>query len=128
MIKWRGKSTNGIWRRKEEADTFTELYELCVMNETINTTDSDPWGDLILEESNKSYSDFKDEDGDIDYDAANNFIYSDKSYSPTDEDIWLLIANQNGNAYYQTFEYEDEDGELIAIDKDCFDEDGKFKY
>lgn len=128
MIKWRGKSTNGIWRRNEEADTFTELYNLCYENGTINNTDSDPWDDLMLEKAGKSYSDFEDEDGDFDYNAMRNFIDSNESYRLTDEDIWLLIANQNGNAYYQSFEYENEEGELIEINKDCFDEDGKFKY
>ena len=26
MIRWEGKSTNGIWRRQENANTFNELY------------------------------------------------------------------------------------------------------
>ena len=45
----------------------------------------------------------------------------------TDEELWLLISEQKGNAYYQNFEREGED-ERIEIECDDFDENGKYKY
>lgn len=128
MIKWYGRSTSGNWRRNEEAENFIELYELCVDNGTINISDSDPWDDLILEKSGKSLIDFEDELGFTDCEKLRSFIESDEAYNPTDKDIWQLIKSQDGNAYYQIFECENSDGELIDIDESCFDKLGNFIF
>lgn len=124
MIRWYGKSTNGNWRRKEEANNFIELYELCVDNGTINISDSDPWNDLIIEKSGKTYQEFKNEDEEIIFEKLEGFLLSDEAYNPTDKDIWQLIKNEVGNAYYQTFEFETEDG-FVEIDENNFDKNGK---
>lgn len=128
MIKWYGKSTNGNWKRREEAESFLELYNICVENDTINTEDSDPWDDLILEKSGKLINDFEDESGFTDCEKLRTFIESDEAYSPTDKDIWQLIKSQKGNAYYQTFECENLEGNLIEIDNSCFDKSGNFIF
>ena len=45
----------------------------------------------------------------------------------TDEELWLLISEQNGNAYYQTFE-RDYNGRYVSVNLEDFDENGKYKY
>lgn len=126
MIKWSGKATNGIWRRKEEAENFLELYNLCVKNETINVFDGDPWDEAILEKNNKTWDDFSDEQGELDFEKFQKWSESEAT-DLTDKEIWLLISGQIGNAYYQTFEIRDDDA-YREIDGNDFDDSGKFKY
>lgn len=49
MIKWTGRSTNGIWKRKEDAHSFIELYNLCVENGTISECDESPYNKALME-------------------------------------------------------------------------------
>lgn len=126
MIKWSGKSTNGIWKREEEAATFIELYNLCVKNSTINVFEEDPWDEAVLEKNNKTWDDFNDEEGELDFEKFQKWSESEV-IDLTDKEIWLLISNQKGNAYYQSFEIWD--GKVYKeIDGNDFDENGKFKY
>ena len=126
-IYWSGKSTDGIWKAKYEADSFLELFNLLMEKEVINSYDFDVYDKAILEKYNKTEDDpeFLDEDGDLDYSKVQNFVESKPSL--TDEDLWVLIFSQNGKAYYQTFERDNgEDREEIG--REHFDENGKYKY
>ena len=126
-IYWSGKSTNGIWKRKYEADSFMELFNLLMDKEIINSCDYDVYDHAVLEKYNKSEDDaeFQDEDGFEDYEKIQKFVESKPAL--TDEELYLLIAGQNGNAYYQTFERDNED-ERVEIDRTDFDENEKYKY
>lgn len=127
MIYWKGRSTNGVCRYKAVAVTFINLFNDLINREIIIDHDTDIYDDAVLEKYNKSYKDreFRDEDGELDYEKVREFV---ESHNLTDEEIWLLIAHQNGNAYYQTFEREDENGEKVEISKEDFDEKGNYRY
>lgn len=126
-IYWSGKSTNGIWKRKYEANSFIELFNSLMDEEIINSCDYDVYEHAILDKYDKTEDDveFQDEDGDMDYEKIQEFV--DSKPDLTDEELWLLIAEQKGNAYYQTFERDNED-ERIEINRNDFDDDGKYKY
>lgn len=126
IIRWTGKSTNGVWKRKEKANSFIDLYNLCVENETISTYDNDPYISAVLEKFGKSGNDFLDEDGEIDVEAIDNW-YNESGHDLSDSEIMMLISTQNGNAYYQTFERFDEElGEYVEITLKDFDENGEY--
>lgn len=126
-IYWSGKSTNGIWKRKYEADSFMELFNLLMNEGIINSCDYDVYDHAILEKYDKTEDDaeFQDEDGDMDYEKIQEFVNSKPNL--TDEELWLLISEQKGNAYYQNFERDNKE-ERIEIECDDFDENGKYKY
>ncbi len=125
MIYWSGKSTDGIWKRSFEADTFLELFNLLMSKEIINDYDYDVYDRAVLEKYGKTEDDeeFKDDDGELDYSQVQAFV--DKRQL-TDEELWLLIASRNGKAYYQTFERDTEDGR-VEIGQNDF-ENGHYKY
>ena len=126
-IYWSGKSTDGIWKAKYEADSFLELFNLLMEKEVINSYDFDVYDNAILEKYNKTEDDpeFLDEDGELDYSKVQNFVESKPGL--TDEELWELIFHQNGKAYDQTFERDNgEDREEIG--REHFDETGKYKY
>lgn len=129
-IKWTGKATSGIWRREEiitSYNPFTELYTACLENGTISTVDSDPWEDALMEKNGKTEKDFYNEDGDFDFELYQNWIDEYDYIDLSDKDIYNIILEQDGNAYYQTFEYLDEKSdEYIEIDCNCFDKEGNF--
>lgn len=129
MIYWKGRSTNGICRYKATAGTFINLFNDLIDRNIIKDPDTDIYDDAVLEKYNKTFDDkeFQDEDGELDYEKVREFV---KNHNLTDEEIWLLISQQNGNAYYQTFEREDENEKmkLVEIDKSDFDESGKYLY
>lgn len=129
MIYWKGRSTNGVCRYKATAGSFIELFNKLMNREIINNTYYDVYDNAVLEKYNKSFSDkeFQDEDDELDYEKVREFV---ESHNLTDEELWLLIAHQNGNAYYQTFERADENEKmkLVEIDKSDFDENGKYLY
>lgn len=125
MIYWSGKSTDGIWKRSFEADTFLELFNLLISKEIINDYDYDVYDRAVLEKYGKTEDEeeFKDEDGELDYDKVQAFV---DQYHLTDEELWLLIASRDGKAYYQTFQRDTEDGR-VEIGQNDF-EDGHYKY
>lgn len=126
MIYWSGKSTDGIWKRSFEADTFLELFNLLISKEIINDYDYDVYDRAVLEKYGKTEDEeeFKDEDGELDYDNVQAFV---DQHHLTDEELWLLIASRDGKAYYQTFERNTKNGQ-IGIGENDFDEDGHYKY
>lgn len=128
-IYWSGKSTNGIWKRKYEAESFAELFNLLMDKEVINSYDYDIYNHAILAKFDKTEDDaeFYDDDGETDYDKIQKFIDTTPEAELSDEELWILIAEQNGNAFYQTFERDNGD-ERVEIGKEDFDENGKYKY
>ena len=126
-IYWSGKSTNGLWKRKYQANSFLELFNLLMDKEVIDSYDYDVYDHAILEKYDKTEDDpeFQDENGDLDYDKVQKFIESKPDL--TDEELWEVIFRQNGNAYYQTFE-RDNGEEREEIGMEDFDENGKYKY
>ena len=128
-IYWTGRSTNGLWKRSESADSFSELYEKCIDNDTISTYDYEPYDRLLLEKNGKTEDDFLDSDGYYDYTLFENWLFSNecKFKNLTDIEIKQLIREQDGNAYYQIFQYYDDDLEdYVDIDDSCFDENGNY--
>ena len=125
-IYWSGKSTNGVLKWKYEADSFKELFDLLMEKEIINDPDYDVYDRAVLNKYRKTEDapEFEDEDGYLDYDKISDFVEGNPL---TDQELWLLISEQNGNAYYQTFE-RGCDGQYVSIDPKDFDENGKFKY
>ena len=125
MIYWSGKSTDGIWKRSFEADTFLELFNLLMNKEIINDYDYDVYDHAVLNKYDKTEDDkeFKDADGKLDYNKVQAFV---DQHHLTDEELWLLIASRDGKAYYQTFERDTEDGR-VEIGQNDF-EDGYYKY
>ena len=95
MIYWTGKSTSGLCKWSEEADTFWELFKLLMDKEIINDYDYDVYDQAVLEKFDKTEDDeeFKDADGELDYNKVQAFV--DK-HSLTDEELWLLIACRRG--------------------------------
>lgn len=125
MIYWRGKSTDGIWKRSFEASNFADLFNLLMSKEIINDYDYDVYDRAVLEKYDKTEDDeeFKDADGELDYNKVQAFV---DQHHLTDEELWLLIASRDGNAYYQTFERDTEEGR-VEIGQNDF-EDGHYKY
>ena len=90
---------------------------------------SNIYNHAILAKFDKTEDDaeFFDDDGETDYDKIQKFIDTTPEAELTDEELWILIAEQNGNAFYQTFERDNGD-ERVEIGKEDFDENGKYKY
>ena len=126
MIYWRGKSTDGIMKWNFEASSFADLFNLLMSKEIINDYDYDVYDRSVLEKYDKTEDDeeFKDDDGELDYNKVQAFV---DQHHLTDEELWLLIASRDGNAYYQTFERDTEEGR-VEIGENDFDEDGHYKY
>lgn len=127
MIYWKGKSTNGILRYKAIESSFIKLFNELMNREIINNYDYDVYDNAVLKKHNKSFEDaeFQNEDGELDYEKVREFV---EKHNLTDEEIWLLISLQDGNAYYQKFERENENKERIEISKEDFDENGNYLY
>lgn len=123
-IYWTGTNAERNFRWKEEADSFPELYRKLVEKGVITVLDSDPLIDEILEKYGKTEDDteFLDSDGDLDYQKVQEFA---KEHDLTDEEYWLLIVRQNGDAYYQTFERAEGNG-FVEIGGSDF-ENGKYR-
>lgn len=126
-IYWSGRSTNGVLKCKFEADNFKDLFDILMEKEIINDPDYDVYDRAVLEKYDKTEDDseFLDSDGDFNYEKVEEFV---KSKPPlTDEELWILISEQDGNAYYQTFERYCQD-QLVEIGSEDFDDSGKYKY
>jgi hypothetical protein len=98
MLKFTGTNTNGTVKYEAQSTTWIGLYNDLVNKGIISTVDSDPYEVAKLEKAGKSYSEFENEDGDIDFEAI------EKLEDLTDAEIRSLISKQDGNAYYQTVE------------------------
>lgn len=126
MIYWSGKSTNGNSKWKDEADNFTELFSNLMDKEVIKNYDVNIYDKAVLNKYNKTENDseFCNEDGEFDYDKIVDFV---KIRPLTDKELWELIFEQKGKAYYQNFKRMD--GNILKeIDTDDFDENGNYKY
>ena len=125
MIYWTGKSTDGIWKRSFEADTFAELFNLLMDKEIINDYDYNVYDQAVLDKYDKTDDDeeFKGTDGELDYNKVQAFV---AQHPLTDEELWLLIASRNGQAYYQTF-WRDAEGGRVEIEQNDF-ENEHYKY
>ena len=126
MIYWSGKSTNGNSKWEDEADNFTELFSRLMDKEIIKNYDVDIYDKAVLNKYNKTENDseFCNENGEFDYDKIADFV---KTRPLTDKELWELIFEQKGKAYYQSFTRID--GNILReIDTDDFDENGNYKY
>lgn len=116
MIKWTGKSTNGLWRREAQAETMMELYNALVDNGAITLDDYDPYEKAIIEKAGYKYNEFMEQ-----WEEESNGAYTDEYFREktdgvdlTDEELYEVIKEERGNAYYQTFE--DQDGNELRFD------------
>lgn len=125
-IYWKGKSTNKSLEWKAEANNFLDLYNELIEREIIKNYDVDIYNNAVLNKYNKTEDDteFCDENGELDYDKINDFV---KVRPLTDKELWELIFEQKGNAYYQSFKRE-VDGELKEIDINDFDNSGNYRW
>lgn len=108
-IKWRGRSTSGLLKWNFEADTMRDLYHILVSKGIISTVDKDPYCEAMLNKVGLSESDFTEDEAEK---------YNDNYYEwfeKATDGIYLseveykeIIENENGNAYYQDFEIEEE--------------------
>lgn len=134
MIRWIGESTNRILKWWAEADSFVDLLEqLCYTKahgscEPISTIDYEPYDRAKCEKAQIDY-------GDIAYDVDRDWddIQAELDALPelTDEEIWLLICHENGNAFYQKFyrwDYIDQEWIDLEYDINWFDDDGRFIF
>ena len=126
MIKWTGQPTSRVYTWEKEANSFHKLYNNLVDGNIISTSDCDPYDEAILKKYGKTEEDFIDGYYNFNYDKYCKWC-SEIGACLTDKEIWEVIANERGNAYYQTFEIEI-DGECRAIEDDDFDAEGNFKY
>lgn len=113
--------------KKCEAESFTELFDTLAEEDVTTNPDYNVYDHAILEKYDKTEDDpeFLDSDGDFDYEKVEEFV---KSKPPlTDEELWILISEQDGNAYYQTFERYCQD-QMVEIGPKDFDDSGKYKY
>ena len=125
-IIWRGKSTNGLMKWDDRASSFMELYNDLVQKKVITEYDESPYESAVLEKYGKTVEDFCDEEGYIIDDEFNEFR---NTHDLTDEELWILIAQANGNAYYQTFErFSELEDSWVEIGESDFDSDGNFKW
>lgn len=116
MIRWTGKSTDGLWRREAQAETMTELYNKLVDNGAITLDDYDPYEKAIIEKAGYKYSEFMEQ-----WEEGSNGAYTDEYFREktdgvdlTDEELYEVIKEERGNAFYQTFE--DQDGNELRFD------------
>lgn len=96
MLEFRGTDTSKRIKYEAQASTWIGLYNELVNKGIISTVDGDPYEIEKLKKAGKTYSDFENEDGDIDFQAI------EKLEDLTDDEIRVLISEQNGSAYYQS--------------------------
>lgn len=126
MIKWKATSVNGLVEYEQEAESFKELFDELDERGIISDPDFPLYDTAILEKYGKSFSDndFKDETGELDYEKVDNFLDGKKL---SDKELYELILSKNGEAYYQKFMRETENG-IVEIEESDFDKAGKYKY
>jgi hypothetical protein len=126
MIKWKATSVNGLVEYEQEAESFKELFDELDERGIISDPDFPLYDTALLEKYGKLFSDndFKDESGELDYEKVDNFL-DGKELS--DKELYELICSRNGEAYYQKFMRETENG-IVEIGESDFDKTGKYKY
>lgn len=126
MIKWKATSVNGLVEYEQEAESFKELFDKLDERGIISDPDFPLYDTALLEKYEKSFSDneFKDEDGELDYEKVENFLDGKKL---SDRELYELILSRNGEAYYQKFMRETEN-QILEIEESDFDETGKYKF
>lgn len=75
-----------------------EFYNLCCENRTINNCDYDVYDNAILEKNNKTWEDFEDEYGELDYSAFHEWKVAE-AVDLTDEEIQKEIGNKTIEDY-----------------------------
>lgn len=126
MIKWKATSVNGLVKYEQESESFKELFDELDERGIISDPDFPLYDTALLEKYGKSFSDneFKDEDGELDYEKVENFLDGKKL---SDRELYELIISRNGEAYYQKFMRETEN-QILEIEESDFDETGKYKF
>ena len=126
MIKWKATSVNGLVEYEQEAENFKELFDALDERGIISDPDFPLYDTALLEKYGKLFSDndFKDESGELDYEKVDNFLDGKKL---SDMELYELIPSRNGEAYYQKFMRETENG-IVEIGESDFDKTGKYKY
>ena len=126
MIKWKATSVKELVEYEQEAESFKELFDELDERGIISDPDFPLYDTAILEKYGKSFSDndFKDETGELDYEKVDNFLDGKKL---SDKELYELILSRNGEAYYQKFMRETENG-IVEIEESDFDKGGKYKY
>lgn len=126
MIKWKATSVNGLVEYEQEAENFKELFDALDERGIISDPDFPLYDTALLEKYGKLFSDndFKDEIGELDYEKVDNFLDGKKL---SDMELYELILSRNGEAYYQKFMRETENG-IVEIGESDFDKTGKYKY
>ena len=126
MIKWKSTSVNRLVEYEQEAESFKELFDALDERGIISDPDFPLYDTALLEKYGKLFSDndFKDESGELDYEKVDNFLDGKKL---SDMELYELILSRNGEAYYQKFMRETENG-IVEIGESDFDKTGKYKY
>lgn len=110
MIKWTGKNTSRRTTWEVEAETFEELYNELVKRDIISELTDEinmftPYQEMILEINGLDrYEILEDKNYEEAVETIGELIENGKR--PTNDDWQDMISNQDGNAYYQTFEVE----------------------
>lgn len=122
MIKWNGKSTNGIWKKEIIANDYEELLEELVNRDIIDgywNMDSqafdglcdcsemlekfrDEYQEAIEEDDDEKMTSFEKQFDDIDW-------HEDVFSKLSEDDFKYVIRGCNSQAYYQEFEEVEED-------------------
>lgn len=121
-IEWTGRNTSKTKKWEITAESMIDLYNKIVNKEIISTENGDPWEEAVLKKAGKDINsdEFLDEDGYINPDLIQEAI--NKAEDLTDKELWKLIKNQYGNAYYQSFLVNNEE-----ITEEDFNEKGELK-
>jgi hypothetical protein len=126
MIIWKATSVNGLVEYEQESESFKELFNELDERGIISDPDFPLYDTALLEKYGKSFSDneFKDQTGELDYEKVDDFLDGKKL---SDMELYELILSRNGEAYYQKFMRETENG-IVEIGESDFDKTGKYKY
>ena len=121
-IEWTGRNTNKNQKWEVTAESMISLYNKLTEKGIISTEDKDPWEEAVLKKAGKDINsdEFLDEDGYINPELIQKAI--DEAEDLTDKELWELIKDQDGNAYYQSFLVNDEE-----ITEEDFNEKGELK-
>lgn len=122
MIKWNGKSTNGIWKKEIIANDYEELLEELVDRDIIDgywNMDSQAFDGLcdcseMLEKLRDEYQEAIEEDDDekmasFEKQFDNIDWHEDVFSKLSEDDFKYVIRGYNSQAYYQEFEEVEED-------------------
>lgn len=103
-IRWTGRDTRGLCRWIAYGSSFQDIWTATL--DRVNHSDAEEAFRMNL--IGKTIEDFTDADGEVDWDAYDDAVWS---ANMTDNDYRALLLSCTGNAYYQTFEYRSFDQE-----------------